>query len=103
MADKKLPVFERDDRSDVTSVVEGLFTVAQIAEDVLIIERYGLSLTAVLIDDGESVEWVATDPLQRYRGSGFSPLAAVSFWDWKRQEVEGKDDDKPRLRVVKDT
>lgn len=97
----KLPTFERDDRNDVTNAMEGLFGVAQLVEDVLLIEKYALSVTARVIDDGESVEWVATDPEGRYVGHGYSPMAAVVFWDYNRQAVEGDDGDKPRLRLVK--
>jgi hypothetical protein len=99
---KKLPFFERNDRSDVTDAAKGIADVAFIAEGVLLIEKYALSVSAVLIDGDESVEWVALDPLCLYRGSAYTPIGAVIMWDCHRQSREGKDDDRNKpLRLVK--
>ncbi len=96
----KLPIFERDDDSDVTDAVAGIADLATLAEGVLLVEKYGLSVVAELIDD--SVEWVATDPLSRFQGRAYSPVGAVLLWDYNRQDVEGKDEERPRLRLVKE-
>lgn len=99
---KRLLFFERDDRSDMADAAKGIADVAFVAEGVLLIEKYALSVTAVLIDDGESVEWCATDPLSLYSGSAHTPIGAVTMWDCHRQSREGKDDDRNKsLQLVK--
>ena len=97
----KLPTFERDDRSDVTDAAKGIADIAFVAEGVLLIEKYALSVSAVLIDGGESVEWVSVDPLSRYSGKAYTPMGAVTMWDCHRQDHEGKDDGHKPLRLVK--
>lgn len=91
MSEQKIPppVFERHDRSDVTSAVAAIADIATIAEGVLLIEKYGLSLEAKRIDDGRSVEWVCTDPTGTYVATAYSPMGAVFYWDTLR---EGDDD-----------
>ncbi len=78
--------FERDDRNSVRILVEGLEDLFSFTDAMLIIEKYGLSLT---FDPGK-LEWTATDYRDEFSGVANTPAGAAIFWECKREEADGE-------------
>ena len=93
----KLDIYERDDRDSVMLAIEAFNDLMTFAEAQIITERYGLSL----IFNPKRIDWTAIDPQKRYEGDANTPCGAVIMWDLRREDAEGRDETRPRLRLLK--
>lgn len=94
---KSMKTFERDDREPLAGMVDGFYDVLSFVESLQAVEKYGLSL--IVIHKEDSIAWVCTDPDGLFRGEGWTPTSAVTWWEIAREKVYGEDD-KPKLRLV---
>jgi len=92
----KLKFYERDDRENLSPMMDGLRDVLVFTEALQLMERYGLS---VYFSD-QDLEWTCTDPDGVFEGKNNTVAGAVIMWDIKREEIYG-DDHRRKIRLVR--
>lgn len=75
--------FVREDRDAVKATVDGMNDMILFAEAMLLMEKYGLSVTF----DEAAIEWEAFDPRGLFRARSNTPTGAVLFWECKREDA----------------